>query len=119
ALMAEAINNVFANSAQALDATSVRVHMPEGTQNDLVSFIARLDDVEMTPDVPARVIINERTGTIVATSNIHISSCAVACGNITINIASAPVISQPGAFANGRTVKTQQTTTAVNENKAS
>ncbi|HTR40274.1 MAG TPA: flagellar basal body P-ring protein FlgI, partial [Pseudomonadales bacterium] len=118
-IMADAINNVFTNSARALDSTSVQVHMPEGTQNNLVDFIARLEDVEMTPDVPARIIINERTGTIVATANVHISSCAVACGNITINIASAPVISQPGAFANGRTVKTQQTTTAVNENKAS
>lgn len=118
-IMADAINGVFTNSARALDSTSVQVHMPEGTQNNLVDFIARLEDVEMTPDVPARIIINERTGTIVATANVHISSCAVACGNITINIASAPVISQPGAFANGRTVKSQQTTTAVNENKAS
>ncbi len=119
ALMADAINNIFTNSARALDSTSVQVHMPAGTQNNLVDFIARLEDIEMTPDVPARIIINERTGTIVATANVHISSCAVACGNITINIASTPVISQPGAFANGRTVKTQQTTTSVNESKAS
>ncbi len=119
AIMADAINNVFTNSARALDSSSVQVHMPAGTQNNLVDFIARLEDIEMTPDVPARIIINERTGTIVATANVHISSCAVACGNITINIASAPVISQPGAFANGRTVKTQQTTTSVNESKAS
>jgi flagellar P-ring protein FlgI len=120
AIMADAINSVFTNSARALDSTSVQVRMPEGTQDNLVDFIARLEDIEMTPDVPARIIINERTGTIVATANVHISSCAVACGNITINIASAPVISQPGAFANvGRTVKTQQTTTSVNESKES
>jgi flagellar P-ring protein precursor FlgI len=120
AIMADAINNVFTNSARALDSTSVQVHMPDGTQNNLVDFIARLEDIEMTPDVPARIIINERTGTIVATANIHISSCAVACGNITINIASTPVISQPGAFARvGQTVTTQQTTTSVTENKAS
>lgn len=120
AIMADAINNIFTNSARALDATSVQVRMPEGTQDNLVDFIARLEDVTMTPDVPARIIINERTGTIVATANVHISSCAVACGNITINIASAPVISQPGAFSRvGHTVKTQQTTTSVNENKAS
>jgi flagellar P-ring protein FlgI len=119
AIMANAINDVFTNSAQALDATSVRVRMPEGTESDLVDFIARVQDIQMTPDVPARIIINERTGTIVATANVHISSCAVACGNITINIASSPIVSQPGPFAyRGRTVKTQQTTTAVNESKA-
>lgn len=120
AIMADAINNVFTNSAQALDATTVRVHMPEGTQNDLVDFIARVEDVEMIPDVPARVIINERTGTIVATSNIHISSCAVACGNITISISSTPSVSQPAPFSRGgKPIVTSQTTTEVTENKTS
>jgi flagellar P-ring protein precursor FlgI len=119
AIMADAINNVFTNSARALDSTSVEVHMPDGTENDLVDFLARLEDVEMTPDVPARVIINERTGTIVATANVHISSCAVACGNITINISSTPIISQPAPFARvGQTISTSQTTTVVTENKA-
>ncbi|HEY1790563.1 MAG TPA: flagellar basal body P-ring protein FlgI [Verrucomicrobiae bacterium] len=119
-LMSDAINNIFTNSARAIDSTSVQVHMPEGTQENLVDFIARLEDVEMTPDVPARVIINERTGTIVATANIHISSCAVACGDITINISSTPVVSQPSPFSQGgKTVVTSQTTTQVTENKAS
>ena len=119
-LMADAINNVFTNSARALDAMSVQVHMPEGNQDNLVDFIARLEDVEMTPDVPARVIINERTGTIVATANIHISSCAVACGDITINITSTPIVSQPSPFSQGgKTVVTSQTTTEVTENKTS
>jgi flagellar P-ring protein precursor FlgI len=119
-LMAEAIDDVFTNSARALDSTSVQVHMPEGTQDNLVEFIARLEDVELTPDVPARVIINEKTGTIVATANIHISSCAVACGDITINIASTPIVSQPAPFSQGgKTVVTSQTTTEVTENKTS
>lgn len=118
ALMADAVNNVFTNSARALDSTSVQVHMPDGMQDNLVDFIARLEDVEMTPDVPARVIINERTGTIVATANIHISSCAVACGNITINITSTPTVSQPLPFSQGgKTTVTSQTTTQVTENK--
>ena len=120
ALMADAINQVFTNSARALDSASVQVHMPEGGDNNLVNFIARLEDVEMTPDIPARVIINERTGTIVATANIHISSCAVACGNITINISSTPIVSQPAPFSQGgQTTVTSQTTTQVTENKAS
>jgi flagellar P-ring protein precursor FlgI len=119
-LMADAINDVFTNSARALDDTSVQVHMPEGTQDNLVDFIARLEDVEMTPDVPARVIINERTGTIVATADIHISSCAVACGDITINISTTPTVSQPGPFSQGgQTAVTSQTVTQVTENKAS
>lgn len=118
-LMADAINDVFTNSARAIDSTSIQVHMPDGTQNNLVDFIARIEDVEMTPDVPARIIINERTGTIVATSDIHISSCAVACGDITISISSTPVISQPAPFSQGgQTTVASQTATQVTENKS-
>jgi flagellar P-ring protein precursor FlgI len=120
ALMADAINEVFTNSAHAVDSTSVQVRMPDGAENNPVDFIARLEDVAITPDVPARVIINERTGTIVATANVQISSCAVACGNITINIASTLDVSQPSPFSNtGQTVVTPRTTTEVTENKAS
>ncbi len=119
-LTADAINQVFTNSATALDSTSVQVRMPDGlANNQLVDFIARLEDVEVTPDVPARVIINERTGTIVATDNIHISACAVACGNITVSIASTPVVSQPAPYSQGgKPVITSQTTTQVTENKS-
>jgi flagellar P-ring protein precursor FlgI len=119
-LMAEAINNVFTNSAHAMDSTSVQVRMPEVAINDPVDFIAQLEDLKITPDVPARIIINERTGTIVATAHVQISSCAVACGNITINIASTLDVSQPGPFSKtGQTVVTPHTTTEVTESKAS
>jgi flagellar P-ring protein precursor FlgI len=120
ALMADAINQVFTNSAHAMDSTSVQVRMPEGAENNPVDFIARLEDIAITPDTPARIIINERTGTIVATANVQISSCAVACGNITINIASTLEVSQPNPLSNtGQTVVTPHTTTDVTENKAS
>jgi flagellar P-ring protein precursor FlgI len=119
ALTADAINQVFTNSAHAIDSTSVQVHMPESARNNPMDFIAALEDIEISPDTPARVIINERTGTIVATADVKISSCAVACGNITINIASTPQVSQPSPFSQtGRTVVTSTTTTDVTENKA-
>ncbi len=120
ALTANAINQVFTNAAHAVDSTSVQVHMTDGAENDPMDFIAALESIEVTPDQPARIIINERTGTIVATANVKISSCAVACGNITINIASTLNTSQPAPFSyRGRTVVTPQTTTEVTENKAS
>ncbi len=119
ALTADAINQVFTNSARAIDSTSVQIHMPESARNNPMDFIAALEDIEISPDTPARVIINERTGTIVATADVKISSCAVACGNITINIASTPEVSQPSPFSQtGRTVVTSRTTTDVTENKA-
>jgi flagellar P-ring protein precursor FlgI len=117
--LAAAVNGAFTNSAHALDSTTVRVHMPEEAAKFPVDFIARLQDLEVTPDMPARIIINERTGTIVATSTIRISSCAVSQGNIVINVASTLDVSQPNAFSKtGETVVTPRTTTDVTEAKA-
>ncbi len=117
--LAAAVNAVFTNSAHAEDSTSVRVQIPAGAEFSPVDFIAQLQDIEITPDTPARIIINERTGTIVATSRIQISSCAIAQGNITINIASTLDVSQPAPFSNtGSTVVTPRTDTTVTENKS-
>jgi flagellar P-ring protein precursor FlgI len=117
--MAAAINEVFTNAAHAVDSTTVQVQMPAGTEGAPVDFIAQLNMIEVTPDTPARIIINERTGTIVATAAIHISSCAVASGNITINVAQSLDVSQPNAFGGGSTAVTPRTTTSVTESKSS
>jgi flagellar P-ring protein precursor FlgI len=119
ARLAAAVNGVFTNSAHAVDSTTVRVQLPEGAQSSPVDFIARLESVEVTPDAPARIIINERTGTIVATSKIQISSCAIAQGNITINVASTLDVSQPSPFSSGgSTAVTPRTDTQVTETKS-
>jgi len=120
ARMAQAINAVFTNSCEAIDSTTVRVRIPPGMEGAPIPFIARLESIELEPDTPARVIINERTGTIVATSRIRISACAVSHGNITISIANNYDVSQPNPFAQkGETVVTPRTDTTVSEQKAS
>ncbi len=119
AMMATAINEVFTNAAHAEDSSTVRVQVPTEAEASPVDFIARLDMIEMTPDTPARIIINERTGTIVATAAIHISSCAVASGNITINVTQSLDVSQPNSFGGGSTTVTPRTSTSVTENKSS
>jgi flagellar P-ring protein FlgI len=117
--MAAAVNAMFTNSAVALDPTTVRVKVPEGLSQASVDFIARLEAIEVTPDVPARIIINERTGTIVATSQIKISSCAVSHGNLTITVASTLDVSQPNALSEGgQTAVTPRTDTTATEKTA-
>lgn len=119
ARLAATINTLFTNAAQAVDSTSVRVRLPEGAEESPVDFIARIENLEMTPEMPARIIINERTGTIVATSRIQISNCAVSHGSITINVASTLDVSQPAPFSQtGETTVTPRTQTDVTENKA-
>jgi flagellar P-ring protein precursor FlgI len=118
ARLSAAINGKFTNSAMALDSTTVRVLMPEGMESTPIDFISQLEAVEVDADVPARIIINERTGTIVATSRIRIASCAVAHGNLTISIASTLDVSQPNAFSKtGQTVSAPRTDTKVKEDK--
>jgi flagellar P-ring protein FlgI len=119
ARLEDAINDVFTNCAHAVDSTTVQVRIPDGAQGMPVGFIARLEAIEMMPDTPARIIINERTGTIVATARIQISSCAVAHGNITINIASTLDVSQPNFMSKGgQTTVTPRTSTQVTESKS-
>ncbi len=119
ARISAAINEMFTNSAHAADSTTVRVRMPQGGEHLAVDFIARLEGVEVTPDTAARIIINERTGTIVATSRIKISNCAVSHGNLTINIASTLDVSQPQPLSStGTTTVTPRTETDVTENKS-
>jgi flagellar P-ring protein precursor FlgI len=117
ARVAAAINVAFPASAEATDSTSVRVRVPEGHARAPVEFLARLEALEVTPDIPARVIINERTGTIVATSQIRIANCAVSHGELTISIASTLDVSQPGALSQGTTAVTPRTETTINEPK--
>lgn len=119
ARIAAGINEVFPNTAQAMDSSTVKVRVPDNVLGSPVDFIARLEAIEVTPDTPARIIINERTGTIVATSRIRISNCAVSHGNITLNVASTLDVSQPAPFSNtGQTVVTPRTETEVTESKS-
>ena len=118
ARMAAAINSKFTNTALAVDPMSIRVRVPDGLEDSVVDFIARLEAIEVIPDTPARVIINERTGTIVATSRIRISACAVSHGDLTISISSSLDVSQPNAFSQkGETAVTPRTDTKIGEPK--
>jgi flagellar P-ring protein precursor FlgI len=87
ARLAQAINQEFPQSAMAKSAGTVNVAVPEDFKGYEVNFIARMGAVEVDPDVPARVVINERTGTIIATANVRISAVAISHGALTISVA--------------------------------
>ena len=118
ARVADAVNARFTNSAVAVDSTTVRVRVPEKFSGSEVSFLARLEAVEVDSDIPARIIINERTGTIVATTRVRIAACAVSQGNITITIANTSDVSQPNALSQGgQTAVTPRTDANLKEDK--
>lgn len=117
ARIAEAINNVFPRTALAKNASTINVCVPDTYEGYEVNFIASLGAIEVEADNVARVVINERTGTIIATSNVRISTVAVSHGSLTITIASTLGVSQPNAFGRGNTAVVPSTNTEVSEQK--
>lgn len=108
----------FPNLARAIDGTTIEVKIPEAYQTVPVDFIARIEAIEVQPDVPARIILNERTGTIVASNRIRISSCAVSHGNIVLTVTQTPEVSQPGPFAQaGQAIQTATTQVGAQESR--
>ncbi len=97
--LANAINEQVAPIAQALSSSTVRIFVPKEAQNDdrLMEFVARVENVIFRPDVAARIVINEKTGTIVANTKIRIDSVAVSHGNLTVAITNSQNVSQPNA----------------------
>jgi flagellar P-ring protein precursor FlgI len=84
-----------------------------------VRFIAEIGELLVEPDTPARVVIDERTGTVVIGRNVQVSTVAVTHGNLSVRITEMPVVSQPGPFARrGETVVVPQTFIEAGENGA-
>lgn len=81
-------------------------------------FIAEIGELVVQPDTPARVVVDERTGTVVIGRDVTISTVAVAHGNLTVRITEMPVVSQPAPFGEGRTVVVPQTAVDVNQQGA-
>ena len=106
--IAEAINLKFnSRIASPVDAATVRVEWPSSITDDgdLVRFVSELETLSVVQDRRARVVINERTGTIVAGGDVRISQVMVSHGGLTIHTRKRPVISQPAPFSRvGRTV---------------
>ncbi len=117
ARMAEAINLQWPQTARAIDAATVSIALPENYKGHDVAFISDLGVIEVVPDTLARVVINERTGTIVATSTVRLSQVAIALGSLTITVTNNQGVSQPNSFSGGQTTPVSSTQTAVNEVK--
>jgi flagellar P-ring protein precursor FlgI len=117
--LASAVNAVWPGIAAPRDAATVDVHVPAAFQGKEVAFLANLGQIDVTPDTEARIVINERTGTIVATSTVRISRVAISHGSLTISITSNTGVSQPNALSNGQTAAVSSTQTSVNETRGS
>lgn len=115
--MAEAINAYLgAAAAAAVDPATVTLTRPDFFRGDMVALLAEVEQLRVRPDMMARVVIDEATGTIVMGENVRVSTVAIAQGNLTISVSETPVASQPAPFSEqGETVVLPRTQVEVTE----
>ena len=103
------------------DAGTILVEIPQDAldTDQVAMFIARMESLPVQPDAPAKVVVNERTGTIVMGQDVRIAPAVVAHGNLIVSIKSMPLISQPSPFSEtGQTVVVGDVTTRADEDAA-
>lgn len=116
-LIAKTINDRLPGVALPLDPGSVLLCVPADLCKNPTQFLAEVGLLEVRPDVPARVVINERTGTVVAGENVSIATTAVCHGNLYIGVATSTIISQPQPFSGGQTAVVPQATISAAEER--
>ena len=113
--IAEAINNAFPGTALAENPTIVALKAPAG--RDMVSFVTDVEDLDVNPEAPAKVVIDEVSGVVVMGADVRISQVAIAQGNLTISVQETPQVSQPTPFSQGTTQITPNSKVKVDEEK--
>lgn len=114
--MSDAINDIMGpNTAFPVDASSVEVTAPVAV-GQRVEYVSTLENIEFNPgEAEAKIIVNARTGTVVLNQMVHVKPAAVSHGNLVVSVSENPLVSQPNAFATGRTVVTPQTQIEVQQ----
>ena len=117
--VSKAINSALQSDvAGTSDAGTIDLKVPEKYLGKIVEFVTAIEGIEITPDSTSKIVVNERTGTIVMGENVRISTVAIAHGNLSIQIKESSQVSQPKPFSKGgKTVETPQTDISVNEEK--
>jgi flagellar P-ring protein FlgI len=122
ARIAEALNKKFTDAerppARADNAGLVSVSIPPDYSTRVTEFLSEIENVSVDADGPARVVINERTGTIVLGKDVRIRPVAILHGNLNVEIQTTLTVSQPGLLAQGTTEVVPQTTVGAKEEKA-
>lgn len=110
--VAAAINGQFGSPlAQARDASGIELTIPENRRAEIVSFISTLESIQVEPDWRAKVVVNERTGTVVTGGNVRISKVSISHGDLKLSIRNENYASQPSFIGNaGDGVRTAMVT---------
>jgi flagellar P-ring protein precursor FlgI len=114
--IAGAINDfIGTNTAEPLDSSTVQINVPKQYNGNVVSLLTELEQLQIEPDLAAKIVIDERSGIIVMGRDVRVSTVAVAQGNLTVTISESPQVSQPAPFSRGQTRVVPRTKIGVQE----
>ena len=114
--IAAAINDyIGAATAEPLDPSTVQLTVPQQFRGKVVALLTEIEQLQIEPDLPAKIVIDERSGIIVMGRDVRVSTVAVAQGNLTVTISETPQVSQPAPFSQGRTVVVPRSKVGVTE----
>jgi flagellar P-ring protein precursor FlgI len=114
--VAEAITKGIGSPARAIDGSTIRVLFPDQFIDNRVAFLAKVENVEVDANQEnAKVVVNERTGTIVIGNSVKLLPAAVAHGGITVSVSTTNTVSQPNAFTGGQTVGVTNSNIAIDK----
>ncbi|MFK7881775.1 MAG: flagellar basal body P-ring protein FlgI [Roseobacter sp.] len=112
----QAINSDFGRPvAFMLDSGTVQLDIPETRMASVAHALGRIENISVLPERKARVVVDQRSGTIVMGEDVRISRVAVSQGNLTLRIQEAPIAVQPNPFAEGETVIVPRTNAEIEE----
>jgi flagellar P-ring protein precursor FlgI len=114
--IAAAVNDFLgAKAAEPIDPSTVQLSIPAEFKGNVVAFLTEIEQLQVDPDLTARIVIDERSGIIVMGRDVRVATVAVAQGNLTVSISESLQVSQPNLMARGRTVVTPNTSVKVSE----
>jgi flagellar P-ring protein FlgI len=102
-------------TAVATDLGTVDLKVPPSYSHRVTELLAQVEEIEVKPDLPARIVIDEKSGTIVVGAEVKLDPVAITHGNLIVRVTETPVVSQPAPFSNGQTVVVPETHIDVND----
>jgi flagellar P-ring protein precursor FlgI len=114
--IAAAVNDFLGTkTAEPIDPSTVQLTIPAEFKGNVVAFLTEIEQLQVEPDLGAKIIIDERSGIIVMGRDVRVATVAVAQGNLTVSISESPQVSQPNPLSRGRTVVTPRSSVRVTE----
>lgn len=116
--VAAAINSAYGDIAHPANPSRIDIRIPNYYRSNVVNFVSSIEELSVVPDTVAKVVFNERTGTIIMGGNVTVDECAITQGGLSISVSRSKDVSQPEPFSYGTTIVTRYDDTEVEEQKS-